>query len=495
MTAANAVVRRPTATAELYIDGQWSPASTGATFELVNPADGALIGYIASASEDDIARALHAAEDGFARWRATPAGERARIVRRVGELLRERADELSTTMSREQGKPLAQARAEAAQAADYFEWFAEECRRSYGRVIPAPNDDATLQVTRHPLGPVAAFTAWNFPASLPARKLAPAIAAGCSIILKPAEQTPLTAAVLVQACHDAGVPAGVVNLVTGDPERISERLCRSGVIRKITLTGSVPVGRRLVELAAEHVVPLSLELGGHAPVLVFADADVDAVARMCVQSKFRNAGQVCISPSRFYVQGPIYDEFVAAFLRHTESLVVGPPDRPDTDVGPLVNERRLAAIRALIDDAVGKGATVAIGGRLDEQQKKGRYFLPTVLIDLSDEMAVMAEEPFGPVAPILSFDDLADGVAKANATPFGLAAYVFTNDLSVVHAAIADIEAGMIGVNDVALATAEAPFGGVKLSGYGREGAAEGLASYTYAKYVKIAPARNSAIS
>lgn len=494
MTASSTAASMPASAGNvrpaLYVAGEWVPASDGATFELVNPADGSIICRIPSASDEDISRALHAAETGFERWRDTPVKERSRALRSVADLLRERAERLAATMTLEQGKPTAQAQAEAAQAADYFEWFAEECRRAYGRLIPSPNGDATLQVIRRPLGPVAAFTAWNFPASLPARKLAPAIAAGCSIILKPAEQTPLTAVLIVQACHDAGIPAGVVNLLTGDPSRISERLCRSGVIRKITLTGSVDVGRRLIKLAADYVVPLSLELGGHAPALVFADVDVDAVAKVCVRSKFRNAGQVCISPSRFYVQQPIYDAFVEAFVRHTKLLVVGHPEHPDTDVGPLVNDRRLRAVQALVDDAAAKGAQVAVGGTVDSGNPDGRYFLPTVLTDVDGGMAVMSEEPFGPIAPLLTFDTVADGIAKANATPFGLAAYVFTNDLATVEATTAGIDAGMVGVNDVALAAVEAPFGGTKLSGYGREGAVEGVESYTYAKYIRLARAR-----
>lgn len=469
----------------LYLDGEWRAAADGAAFDLINPATGSLITTIPSAAPEDVDRALDSAQRGFDRWRASSPAERSRILNRAADLLRDRTEEIAATLTEEQGKPIAEARAEIEQSAAYFEFYGAECLRDYGRIIPAAPGNRQ-EVTRYPVGPVAAFTAWNFPLSLPARKVAPALAAGCSVILKPAELAPRTAMRLIEACHDAGVPPGVLNLLTGDPDVISKRLCTSGVIRKITLTGSVEVGRTLIGLSAQHIVPISLELGGHAPVLVFADTDIDGVAAACVRAKFRNAGQVCISPSRFYVESPAYEEFRDAFVRHTRELVVGPPTDPAVQVGPLSSERRLQAAERIVSDARDLGAAVETGGRRQPGLPDGYFFEPTVLTGVTPEMAVMRDEPFSPIAPIASFDGLGDGLAKANSTPFGLAAYVFTASLATAHTATAGIEAGMVGVNQLSLATASAPFGGTGLSGYGREGGLEGLHHYTYPRAVSI---------
>jgi succinate-semialdehyde dehydrogenase/glutarate-semialdehyde dehydrogenase len=334
---------------------------------------------------------------------------------------------------------------------------------------------------------VAAFTAWNFPALLPARKIAAAMAAGCSMIIKPAEEAPQTALYLAQACHDAAVPAGVVNMIVGDPAAISEQVISSGSIRKISLTGSVPVGRNLLHQAADRIIPAALELGGHAPVLVFDDIDVPKAAEICARTKFRNCGQVCISPTRFFVQETIAEQFTAEVTRYARGLKIGNGLEPGTDVGPLTNARRLAAVESLVADAVDRGATVTTGGRRPPDQHHGYYYEPTVLTDVTAEMDVMQQEPFGPILPITTFTDAADGVAKANATPYGLAGYVFTDRTRVAFEMSEALAVGMVGVNTMVIATAEAPFGGVKESGFGREGGAEGIEPYLVTKYVNIA--------
>jgi len=455
----------------MFIGGAWREASDGRTIDVLNPATEEVVAQVPNASDSDLDDALAAAAAGFAIWRRTAPAERADVLDRAGRLLLERVESIAAILSEEQGKPIVEAEAEIKQSAEYFSWFAGEAVRSYGRLLPtAPGRRSWVE--RRPIGPVAAFTAWNFPASLPARKLAPAVAYGCSIIVCPAIEAPRTAAALVQALADAGVPDGVVNLITGDPPRVSERLIGSDVIAKITLTGSVPVGQTLVRLSAERLQPLTLELGGHAPVLVFDDLSEDQLARTAdalVRAKFRNAGQVCISPSRIFVHRSIVDNFVDAVVERVDGLAIG----------PLANARRREAVAALVD---GSGAKVRCGGVRPDGP--GFFYPPTVLTDIPAGAAVLGDEPFGPIMPILPFAEIEDGLAQANAVPYGLAAYVFTTDLQRADTAVAVLEAGMIGVNEVALAAAASPFGGVKLSGYGREGGTESLEAYTVATAV-----------
>ncbi|GAA3071181.1 NAD-dependent succinate-semialdehyde dehydrogenase [Pseudonocardia yunnanensis] len=469
---------------QLFIGGEWRDASDGRTIDVVDPATEQVVATVPDASDADVDAVLAAAASGFDTWRRASPTQRSEALARAASLLLERTEEIAAVLTQEQGKPLDESRAEVRQSAEQFSWFAGEAVRAYGRVL-ATEPGRRSWVERRPVGPVAAFTAWNFPASLPARKLAPAVAFGCSIVLCPAVEAPRTAMALVAALADAGVPDGVVNLITGEPPRVSARLIESDVIAKISLTGSVPVGRQLVRLSAGRLQPLTLELGGHAPVLVLDDLDDEAVDRAgaaVVRSKFRNAGQVCISPSRIFVQDAVHDRFVAAVERQVAQLRVGPGSDPDSDVGPLANARRRAAVAELVEKAAAGGATVRCGGRAPDGP--GFFYLPTVLTDVPADAAVLREEPFGPVLPVLRFGTLDEGLARANDVPYGLAAYVYTTDLGRADAAVAGLDVGMIGVNETALASAASPFGGVGLSGYGREGGTESIEAYTIATAV-----------
>lgn len=471
---------------QMYIDGGWVEASDGARLDIIDPATEEKVDSVPVATAQDLDRALAAADRAWKEWREVDAWNRSAALRRVADLVRERAGDIAAVTTEEQGKPLAEARGEVNATADQFDWYADEARRIYGRVVDAHSRAHRILVMRQPIGPVAAFSPWNFPALLPSRKMAPAIAAGCSIIVKPAREAPRTTLCLAQACHDAGIPKGVVNVVTGDSSMISRRLCTSSVIRKVTLTGSVPVGRELLHLCAEGIKPVTMELGGHSPVLVFEDADVEKAAEIAARAKFRNNGQVCIAASRFYAQESVAERFIARFVEVAESLKLGDGRDPETDVGPLANLRRLEATQELVDDAVAKGAVVACGGRRAEGFNKGFFYEPTVMTNVNNDMRIMNEEPFCPVAPIATFTDLEDALEKANNTDFGLAAYVFTNSTKTAFLASEGIEAGMVGVNNLVIAAAEIPFGGVKASGFGREGGSEGIEAYTVTKYVNI---------
>ena len=469
---------------QLFIGGAWRGASDGRTIDVLDPATERVVAQVPDASDSDLADVLDAAAAGFATWRQAAPSRRADVLDTAAALLSERADRIAGILTEEQGKPLAESHAEVRQAAEQFRWFAGEAQRAYGRVL-ATEPGRRAWVERRPIGPVAAFTAWNFPASLPARKLAPAVAFGCSIVLCPAVEAPRTAMELVAALADAGVPDGVVNLVTGEPPRVSSRLIGSAVIAKISLTGSVPVGRELVRLSADRLQPLTLELGGHAPVLVCDDLDdaaVERAAEMVVRAKFRNAGQVCVSPSRIFVQEAVHDRFVAAVVDRTARLRVGPGSDPASEVGPLANARRRSAVAELVEKAAAAGATVRCGGRALDGP--GFFYAPTVITDVPADAALLQEEPFGPILPVLRFGTLEDGLQHANDVPYGLAAYVFTTDLARTDAAVAGLAVGMIGINETALASAASPFGGVGLSGYGREGGTESMEAYTVATAV-----------
>ncbi|RZS77955.1 NAD-dependent succinate-semialdehyde dehydrogenase [Pigmentiphaga kullae] len=467
----------------LYIDGEWLAARDLAAREVFDPATEEIIGFVPVATPADLDAALASARDGLARWRQESPWARSAALRRAADLIRAREDAIARLMARETGKPLAEARGETQAAADQFEWYAEETKRIYGQTIEGRTPDVRMTVRFEPVGVVAAFSAWNFPALLPARKLAAALAAGCSVVIKPASEAPGSCMALVQACHDAGVARGAVNLVTGDSGLISRHLIESPLVRKVSLTGSVDVGRRLLGHAAAGIKKVSMELGGHAPALVFEDADPIAAATALARAKFRNCGQVCISPSRFFVHEAIYPAFCDAFAGVARSL--RPGSAADSDMGPLANARGLAHARSLVDDAVARGARLLTGGRRPATLPRGYFFEPTVLADVPADAAIMNEEPFVPVAPLAPFSRFEDAIARANALPFGLAGYVFSNALGTATRAAEALECGMVGINEVLLACAEAPFGGIKESGMGREGGSLGIHDYLQPKLIR----------
>lgn len=470
----------------LYIRGDWRPASDKATKPVTDPATEDALGHIAVATEADVEDALAAAKEGFQVWKRTGTWERAAKIRKVADLLRDRVDEIGMLMSLETGKPLAEAKGETGAAADQFEWYSEETKRIYGQMIESRTADSRMAVIYQPVGVVAAFSAWNFPALLPARKIAAALGAGCSIIIKPAGETPASCAALVQACHDAGIPPGVVNMVTGSSGAIAAHLIRSPIVRKVSVTGSVPVGKEILKQAAEGVKKVSMELGGHGPVVVFDDFDPVAAAETCATTKFRNCGQVCISPTRFYVHENSYDAFSNRFAEVAKGLKIGRGMDDGVQVGPMANRRGLETIQKMTQDALDRGAELLAGGKAPADQNKGYFMEPTVLGRVPDDAMVMTEEPFGPIAPITTFRDYDEVMDRANALPFGLAGYVFSNNLATATRAYEDLEVGMCGVNEMLLATAEAPFGGIKESGMGREGGSLGIHDYLDPKYVKI---------
>lgn len=461
---------------QLLIDGAWRPAAGGRTIPVVNPATGQAIGTVAWADKSDLDAALAAASRGFEVWRKMSAYDRAKLMRRAADNLRGKADEIAVLMTLEQGKPLAQSRMETLAAADIIDWFASEAPRAYGQVIPARAPDVVQMTLKLPVGPVAAFTPWNFPINQVVRKLSAALAAGCSIIVKAPEETPASPAALIKAFADAGIPAGVVNLVYGVPAEISEYLIPHPVIRKISFTGSTPVGKQLSALAGLHMKRATMELGGHAPVIVAGDADVESVVGMMVANKFRNAGQVCVSPTRFLVQERIADQFTDRFTAGAKAIRVGDGLKADTDMGPLANDRRIPALESLIADAVSHGARLTTGGR--RIGNEGWFFEPTVLADVPVKARIMNEEPFGPVAVINRFDTLDEAIAEANRLPFGLAAFAFTRDSATATRLGNEIEAGMTTINHLGLALPEVPFGGIKDSGHGTEGGSQALEAY-----------------
>jgi len=470
---------------QLHIDGAWRAAASGRTLPVINPATGKQIGTLAHAEKPDLDRALEAAANGFAAWRRISAFERSKMMRKAANLLRERLDLVATLMTMEQGKTLAEAKAEILHGADTIDWFAEEARRTYGRVIPARAEGVYQLVIKEPVGPVAAFTPWNFPINQIVRKLSAALAAGCSIIVKAPEETPASPAELIRAFADAGVPAGTVNLVYGVPAEISSYLIPHPVIRKISFTGSTVVGKQLAALAGQHMKRVTMELGGHAPVIVFDDADVDVAAKTMVASKFRNAGQVCVSPTRFLVQEGIYGKFVDKFVEATKALKVGNGLEASSTMGSLANPRRSSATEANVEDAVKHGGKLRAGGH--RIGKEGNFFEPTVLTEVPNDANAMNNEPFGPMAMINPFKTFDDAVKEANRLPFGLAAYAWTRSAKTANAIAASVETGMITINHLGLALPEVPFGGVKDSGYGSEGGTEAIEPYLNPKFVSQA--------
>jgi succinate-semialdehyde dehydrogenase/glutarate-semialdehyde dehydrogenase len=469
---------------QLLIDNVWCDAADGRTLPVVNPATDKEIGRVAHASIADLDRALAAAQKGFETWRKTPAIERSNIMRRAAALMRERADATAKVMTLEQGKPLAESKGETLNSAEIIEWCAEEGRRTYGRVIPARNFHQQTWVLKEPVGVVAAFTPWNFPISQVVRKVSAALATGCSIIVKAPEETPASPAALIQAFLDAGVPPGVVNLVYGTPSEISTYLISHPLVRKISFTGSTPVGKQLAAMAGQHMKRVTMELGGHAPVIVCDDADVTQAVKAAGSAKFRNAGQVCISPTRFLVQKGIAEQFAQAMVDYATSLKVGDGVTPGTTMGPLANPRRLAAMQTMTADAIAKGANVLTGG--ERIGSVGNFFAPTVLADVPLTAAVFNSEPFGPVASIRTFEALDDAISESNRLPFGLASYAYTKSIKNMHAIMNHLQVGMIWMNQPAAAWAEQPFGGVKDSGYGSEGGSEALEAYLNTKLVAL---------
>ncbi|HZH07928.1 MAG TPA: NAD-dependent succinate-semialdehyde dehydrogenase [Lautropia sp.] len=465
----------------LFIDGRWTQGGARNTREVFDPADGSVIGHLPVATDEDLDLALDSAERGFRKWRESSADEKGAVLFAAARLLRERSERIAKIATREQGKPLAEARGEVAYTAALVEFYAAEARRLYGRVLVRPRGTRSL-VLREPVGPSLALCPWNFPILNPARKIAPALAAGCSVIVKPAEETPGSAIEVVRCFLDAGLPATVLSLVFGDPDHISRRLIASPVIRKVSFTGSVAIGKHLAKLAADGLKRTTMELGGHSPVLVFDDCDVDATVALLAAQKFRNAGQVCVSPTRFYVQEAIYEEFARKFADHANSLRVDSGFADGVQMGPLANRRRPDALEAMIEDAVSSGARLAAGG--ERAAEGGFFFSPTLLLDVPTSTRAMNEEPFGPLALMQPFQSLAEAIEQANRLPFGLAAYCFTSDLRRATELSSAIEAGMIGINGMAMSAVDAPFGGVKDSGYGSEDGPEGLEAFTVTKAV-----------
>lgn len=469
---------------QLLIDGQWCDAADGRTLPVLNPATGAEIGRVAHAGIADLDRALAATQKGFATWRAMPSIERSKLMRAAAVLVRERADTIAASMTQEQGKPVGEAKIEVLSAADIIEWFAEESRRVYGRIVPPRNMAVQSQVLKEPVGPVAAFTPWNFPINQVVRKVSAALSTGCSIIVKAPEETPASPAALIKAFVDAGVPAGVLGLVYGNPAEISGYLIPHPVIRKITFTGSTPVGKQLAAMAGQHMKRATMELGGHAPVIVAEDADIAQAVKAAGAAKFRNAGQVCIAPTRFLVQNSIRDDFVKALVAHSQSLKVGDGLAQGTTMGPLANARRLTAMQQFTEDAVKQGAKVVTGG--ERIGSAGNFFAPTVLTEVPLTAKVFNDEPFGPMAAVRGFDTLDEAIAEANRLPYGLSGYAYTQSVRTIHQLSQRMEVGMLWVNQPALPVPELPFGGVKDSGYGSEGGPEALEAYLVTKTVSI---------
>jgi succinate-semialdehyde dehydrogenase/glutarate-semialdehyde dehydrogenase len=470
---------------KLFIDGQWRDGSEGKTEDVVNPATGKVLGKLPHASKADLDAALAAADKGFKVWKATSAYDRANIMRKAATLLRERAEHVGKVMTQEQGKPFPEARLEALGSADIIDWYAEEGRRAYGRIVPGRNKAVRQIVTQEPVGVVAAFTPWNFPTLTPVRKIAGALAAGCSIVVKASEETPGGCVELVKCFAEAGVPAGVVNLVFGVPAEVSEHLIASDIVKKISFTGSIPVGKLLAGLAAKGMKKATMELGGHSPVIVFGDADPEKTADTIAAFKYRNAGQVCISPTRFYVQQDNYNKFVSRFTEYAKGLKLGDGLEKGTTMGPLANPRRLDAMESIMQDSKSRGGKVATGGSRNGNQ--GYFFQPTVITDLPDDSKLMTVEPFGPIAPIVPFKTFDEVVERANSLEYGLAAYAFTSSSATANAVGDAIQSGMVGINSVAISTPETPFGGVKESGYGSEGGIEGLTAYMNTKFISQA--------
>ena len=470
---------------ELFIDGKWIGGDGRGGEDVLNPATEKPLARLPHASLDDLDHALEAAKKGFAVWRAVSAYDRAKIMRKAADLMRERCDAIAKVLVQEQGKVYPEARGEVITSADIIEWYAEEGRRAYGRIVPGRAKGVRQIVVQEPVGVVAAFTPWNFPTLTPARKIGGALAAGCSLILKASEETPGACVEMVRCFADAGLPAGVLNLVFGVPANISEHLIAKNDVRKISFTGSIPVGKHLAQLAAKGMKRATMELGGHSPVVVFADADPEKSAETIAAFKYRNAGQVCISPTRFYVQEPVYNRFLARFTEYAKALKLGDGLEKGIAMGPMANARRIDTMESFVNDAKDRGGKIAAGG--SRRGNQGYFFEPTVVTDVPDDAKIMTEEPFGPIAPVVAFKTFDEVVERANSLPFGLASYAFTGSAQTANLIGDALQSGMVGVNSIAISTPETPFGGIKESGYGSEGGIEGLAAYFNIKFISQA--------
>jgi len=466
----------------LYINGEFLDGQGRKTQPVINPASGATLGQLPLAGQADLDAALAAAQAAFQSWRHSSPMDRSAILRKVAELSRERAQEIGRNLTLDQGKPLAESVGEIMSCADHADWHAEECRRIYGRIISPRNPKVRQMVLREPIGVCAAFTPWNFPYNQAIRKICAAIGAGCAIILKGPEDSPSAVMAIAQAFHDAGLPPGVLNIVWGVPQKVSDYLIRSPIVRKVSFTGSVPVGKQLAALAGAHMKRITMELGGHSPVLVLPDADVERAARQLARFKIRNAGQVCISPTRFYIHDDIYDAFEQRFTEELASVRVGDGLDPDTQMGPLAHERRVPVMKQFVDNARQLGGKVILGG--ERLERDGFFFSPTVVTDLPDHAMLMTEEPFGPIAPLTRYTDLDEAIRRANSLPFGLSAYAFTQSLQAAHQLANELESGMVNINHFGSSLPETPFGGVKDSGIGSEGGAETFDGYLVTKFV-----------
>ncbi|KYG89288.1 NAD-dependent succinate-semialdehyde dehydrogenase [[Bacillus] sp. KCTC 13219] len=470
----------------LYIDGQWMEPVSGNYENIISPATGKIISQVAVGDERDAQKAIDASVHAFKDWSARTAGERANILRKFAQLLEQNRQQLSQAVSAESGKPLKEADIEVTRSIDYALWNAEEGRRIYGETIPAPSRNKRIEVIHQPVGPIAAITPWNFPLSMIVRKITPALAAGCTVVLKPAPTTPGSAVLVCQLAEQAGIPAGVVNLVLGDAEKIGKALLTDKLIRKITFTGSTKVGKLLLKQAADQVKRVSMELGGHAPLIIFEDADLEQAATNVAQIKFYNSGQTCICPNRIYVQQTIVEPFIQLLKKKVEALKIGNGLQPEVEMGPLVNHQAVEKVHAQVNDAIHKGATLITGGTIPtiEGCENGSFYAPTILANINHHMTIAHEETFGPVAAIATFESEEEVLAHANNTDYGLAAYVFTKDLARSIRVSEELEYGMVGINDTAVTVVEGPFGGIKESGMGREGGPGSLHDFLNKKLI-----------
>ncbi len=469
-----------------FIDGEWQKSSSGETYEVINPANEEVIGKASKANKQDIEKALRSAEKGLEVWKNTSPWERSKIIRRISELIRKKSDVLSKWLTLEVGKPLAEGAGEVGGAADIFEWNSEETKRIYGETLQSRFPNTMIHVYYQPVGVVAALVPWNFPIVLASRKISTALAAGCSVIVKPDVITPGSVMELVDICREAGIPAGVVNLLSGDPPYISDLLLSSDIIKKVSITGSTRVGKLILKKAAEKVQRVTMELSGHSPFIVFDDVDINKVTDMAIAAKFRNNGQVCISPGRFYIHESKKNDFTKLIVEKTKKLKIGNGINKDTILGPLTTKKRLEEVEALVETTKKEGAKVLCGGKRPAGFNKGYYYEPTVFDNVKDNFTIVKEEPFGPLVPILTFKDFDEVIERANKNDLGLASYIYTNNMEKAHKASEQMESGTVAVNTPVVAVAEAPFGGIKQTGYGREGGSMAIKDYLNIKYTHL---------
>ena len=469
-----------------FINGKWQKSENNETYDVINPATEEIIGKASKAGRGDVDKALKSAEAGLKVWRNTPPWQRSYIIRKIADKIREKQEVLAKWLTLEVGKPLVEGTGEAGGAADIFEWNAEETKRIYGQTVESRFPDTRVHVYYQPVGVVAALVPWNFPLILASRKISTALAAGCSVICKPDVITPGTVMELVDICKECGVPEGVVNLLSGDPASISEQLIESDIVKKVSITGSTRVGKLILKKAADKVQRVTMELSGHSPFIVFEDSNIDKVADMAITAKFRNNGQVCISPNRFYIQESKKDEFVSKFIERAKKLKIGNGMDSDVQLGPLTTSKRLSEIEELVETTKKEGAKILLGGKRPSGFNKGYFYEPTVFDDVKDNFTIMKQEPFGPLVPVLSFKNFDEVIERANDNDLGLCSYIYTNSMEQAHRASELMETGCVAVNTAAVAVAEAPFGGIKQTGYGREGGSMAIKDYLNIKYTHL---------